>query len=359
MNATTQLHALGQSVWLDNITRELLDSGTLQRYCEQLSVTGLTSNPTIFDQAIRNTGAYDKAIQHKTKEGKSGDVLFFELAIEDLTRAAALFHPVYEASGGADGWVSLELSPLLADDTEATIQAAKRLHAQAQCPNLFIKIPGNAAGVPAIEEAIFAGVPINVTLLFSRRQYLAAAGAYWRGIQRRIAVGLDPKVNSVASIFVSRWDKAVAGEVPGALMNRLGLAVSRQIYKSYRERLLTEEGQVFELTGVLPQRLLWASTGSKDPQLSETYYVEALAAPHTICTMSEKTLHALAERNQLNGAMKEDGDDAEAVLAEFSQAGVDIEALAARLQLEGVQSFSKSWGKLLAIIADKSGIRPA
>ncbi|WP_062117126.1 transaldolase [Collimonas pratensis] len=359
MNATARLHALGQSLWLDNITRELLNNGTLRRYYEQLSVTGLTSNPTIFDQAIRNTDAYDEAIRYKTKEGKSGDVLFFELAIEDLTRAAAVFRRTYEASEGIDGWVSLELSPLLANDTEATIQAAKRLHAQAQCPNLFIKIPGNAAGVPAIEEAIFAGIPINVTLLFSRRQYLAAADAYRRGIQRRIAAGLDPKVNSVASIFVSRWDKAVAGKVPSALNNCLGLAVSRQIYRSYREHIATEEAQTFKRTGAFSQRLLWASTSSKDPQLAETYYVEALMAPNTISTMSEKTLGALAERNRLNDVMEEDGGDAEAILTQFSQVGVDIEELATQLQLEGVQSFSKSWGKLLAVIADKSGVRPA
>ncbi|WP_211451368.1 transaldolase [Collimonas antrihumi] len=354
MNATTQLHAFGQSLWLDNITRELLDSGTLQRYCVDFSVTGLTSNPTIFERAIRNTKAYDQAIHSKTKEGKSGEALFFELAIDDLKRAAALFRPAFETSDGVDGWVSLEVSPLLANDTAGTIEAAKRLHALADCPNLFIKIPGNEAGVPAIEEAIFAGVPVNVTLLFSREQYIAAADAYWRGIQRRIGAGLDPKVNSVASIFVSRWDKAVAGKISGELNNRLGLAISGQIYKTYRERLASADAHRFALAGALSQRLLWASTGSKDPQISETYYIEALAAPHTVNTMPEKTLHALAQLGGLNGVMHEDGGDAEQVLTAFALADVDIVAIAVQLQLEGAQSFSKSWHDLLTLIAEKS-----
>ena len=354
MKATTQLHDLGQSLWLDNITRELLDSGTLQRYCSELSVTGLTSNPTIFDQAIRNTGAYDVAIQQKVKEGKSDEALFFELALEDLTRAAALFRPAYEASNGIDGWVSLEVSPLLADDATATIEEAGRLHAQAHCPNLFIKIPGTAAGVHAIEESIFAGIPVNVTLLFSREQYIAAADAYWRGIQRRIDAGLDPKVNSVASIFVSRWDKAVIDKVPSALRNRLGVAIAGRTYKTYCERFASAEWRKLAGAGALPQRLLWASTGTKDPQFPDTYYIEALAAPNTINTMPENTLHAFAEHGKLAGAMHESGGNAESVLAEFSQAGVDIVALAARLQTEGAQSFNKSWSDLMAVIASKS-----
>lgn len=355
MKATTQLHALGQSLWLDNITRELLNSGTLQRYCSEFSVTGLTSNPTLFDQAIENTEAYDDAIHRKAKEGKAGEALFFELALEDLTQAAALFRPAYEATGGVDGWVSLEVSPLLADDAAGTIEEAKRLHARAQCPNLFIKIPGTSAGVLAIEESIFAGVPVNVTLLFSREQYIAAADAYWRGIQRRIDAGLDPKVNSVASLFVSRWDKAVMGKIPLALHNRLGVAIAQRTYKTYRERLASPDWRKLADAGALPQRLLWASTGTKDPQISDTYYIEALAAPHTINTMPEKTLHALAARGELIGVMPEDGGDAEAVLANFAQAGVDIVALATQLQREGAQSFSKSWGDLLAAIALKSG----
>jgi transaldolase len=354
MNATTQLQAFGQSLWLDNITRELLTSGTLQRYCKEFSVTGLTSNPTIFNQAIGSTDAYDQAIKQKTSQGKAGETLFFELAIEDLKQAAALFLPAYDASNGVDGWVSLEVSPLLADDTAGTIAEAKRLHALAQCPNLFIKIPGTAAGVPAIEEAIFSGVPVNVTLLFSREQYVAAADAYWRGILRRIGAGLDPKVNSVASIFVSRWDKAVAEKVPETLHNRLGLAISQQIYQAYRERLASEEAQKFDLAGALPQRLLWASTGAKDPKISDTFYIEALAAPHTVNTMPEKTLLAFVQHGALHGVMQEDGADSEAVLATFAEHGVDVTALAAQLQVEGAESFRQSWSELLTAIADKS-----
>ena len=356
MKASTQLQQLGQSLWLDNITRELLDSGTLQRYCEQYAITGLTSNPTIFDQAIGASGAYDEAIRAKVKQGKSGVALFFELALEDLRRAAQLLRPVHQASGGVDGWVSLEVSPLLADDGAATAAEAKRLHALADCPNLFIKIPGTAAGLGAIEEAIFAGVPVNVTLLFSREQYLAAADAYWRGITRRIGAGLDPKVNSVASLFISRWDKAVAvaGKLPPALDNRLGLAIAGRAYRAYRERQDSPRAQQFAAAGAYSQRLLWASTGSKDPALPETYYVEALAAPRTIDTMPEKTLLALAEKTSLAGAaMAPDGGESEATLAELARAGIDVDALAARLQIEGAQAFSKSWTDLLAVIAKK------
>ncbi|TAL53496.1 transaldolase [Pandoraea sp.] len=354
MNATTQLHELGQSLWLDNITRELLDSGTLDRYRKEFCITGLTSNPTIFDQAIGRTDAYDAAIRQKVKDGKSGEALFFELAIEDLTRAAALFRPTYDATGGVDGWVSLEVSPLLADDAAGTIDAAVRLHASARCPNLFIKIPGTPAGIRAIEEAIFAGVPVNVTLLFSREQYVAAADAYWRGIQRRIDAGLDPKVNSVASIFVSRWDKAVAGKVPFALRNRLGIAIARRTYKAYRERFASAAWARFADAGALPQRLLWASTGAKDPQISDTYYVEALAAPYTINTMPEKTLNAFAAHGELIGVMQEDGSDAETTLDNFAKAGIDIVALADELQREGAQSFKQSWQDLMNAIETKS-----
>ncbi|HCE09554.1 MAG TPA: transaldolase [Oxalobacteraceae bacterium] len=355
MIATTQLHALGQSLWLDNITRGLLTSGTLQRYVTEFSVTGLTSNPTIFDQAIGDTGAYDDAIQQKVGEGKSGEALFFELALQDLTQAAALFRPVHEATGGVDGWVSLEVSPLLSDDVDGTIDAARQLHASARCPNLFIKIPGTAAGIHAIEEAIFAGVPVNVTLLFSREQYIAAADAYWRGIQRRIEADLDPKVNSVASIFISRWDKAVADKVPPALRNRLGVAIARRAYKAYCERLASPAWRKFADAGALTQRLLWASTGTKDPQLPQTYYVEALAAPNTVNTMPEKTLLALAAHAESLVVMPEDGGDAESVLADFAHADVDVMALASQLQVEGAQSFSKSWRDMLAVIASKSG----
>ena len=354
MNATTRLHELGQSLWLDNITRDLLSSGTLKRYCTDFSVTGLTSNPTIFDEAIRNSTAYDEALHRKAREGKAGEQLFFELALEDLTQAAALFRPVHEATGGIDGWVSLEVSPLLANDAGATVEAAKRLHKQARCSNLFIKIPGTRAGVEAIEESIFAGVPVNVTLLFSCEQYIAAADAYCRGIQRRINARLDPKIASVASIFVSRWDKAVMDKVSPALRNRLGIAISGQVYKAYRERLASTGWRKLADAGALSQRLLWASTGTKDPQLPQSYYIEALAAPDTINTIPEKTLLAYSKDGAVNGVMREDGGNSETMLADFAKAGVDIQALAAQLQLEGAQSFTKSWADLMAVIASKS-----
>lgn len=362
MNATTRLHALGQRLWLDNITRDLLDNGTLQRYCTELSVSGLTSNPTIFEQAIRNTGAYDEAIRHATAAGKTGEVLFLDLALADLRRAAAVFLPIHAASGGVDGLVSLEVSPLLADDAAATVAEAKRLYALAQCANLLIKIPGTPAGVQAIEETIFAGVPVNVTLLFSREHYVAAADAYWRGIRRRLAAGLDPRVNSVASLFISRWDHALTGTLPPALNNRLGLAVAGQTYAAYRARQASDEWRRLADAGARPQRLLWASTGTKDPQLPESYYVEALAAPDTIDTLPEKTLLAFAAQGAqgaAHGVMPEDGGAAESVLADFARAGVDRTALAARLQREGAQAFSRSWSGLLAVIAAKSGLPDA
>ena len=356
MNATRQLHAMGQSLWLDNITRGLLTSGTLSRYIDELSVTGLTSNPTIFDHAIRNADFYDEAIRKKALAGKSGEALFFELALEDLTRAANLFRPVHDATGGVDGWVSLEISPLLADDTAGTIKAAAQLHARAQRPNLFIKIPGTRAGVAAIEETIFAGVPVNVTLLFSREHYIAAAGAYMRGLERRMAAGLDPKVASVASIFVSRWDVAVKDRVSAGLRNRLGIAIAMRTYKAYRDLLASPRWQKLTASGARPQRLLWASTGTKDPAASDTLYVEALAAPDTIDTIPEKTLIAFADHGKVEHAMRFDGGDAEAVIQEFNRAGVDDEALAADLQREGAEAFAKSWRDLMACIAAKGKV---
>ena len=356
MNATRQLHDLGQSLWLDNITRGLLTSGTLRRYIAELSVTGLTSNPSIFDHAIKNAGFYDDAIRKKALAGKSGEELFFELALEDLTQAADLLRPIHGATSGIDGWVSLEVSPLLADDTAASIKAAAQLHARAQRPNLFIKIPGTRAGLPAIEETIFAGVPVNVTLLFSREQYIAAAEAYMRGIERRIAAGLASKVASVASIFVSRWDVAVNDKVPDKLRNRLGIAIAIRTYDAYRRLLASPRWRKLAGSGALPQRLLWASTGTKDPEASDTLYVEALAAPDTINTMPEKTLHAFAEHGEVKIALPTDGGDAEEVLGAFAQAGVDDAALAAQLQREGTQSFDKSWNDLMNCIALKSDL---
>jgi transaldolase len=354
MTNTQKLHALGQSLWLDNITRELLTSGTLAGYIRDFSITGLTSNPTIFEHAIGSGGFYDESIREKAARGLSGEALFFELALEDLRQAADLFREAHDATNGVDGWVSLELSPLLAKDTAGSIKAAVRQHAQAARPNLFIKIPGTPEGVPAIEEAIFAGVPINVTLLFSRGQYLAAAEAYMRGIERRIAAGLDPKVASVASLFVSRWDVAVKDAVSPALRNRLGIAIAMRTYQAYRELLVSSRWQKLADAGARPQGMLWASTGTKDPAAPDTLYIEALAAPDTINTIPEKTLHAFADHGKLGAAMPVDGGDAEAVLDAFRREGVDDEALAARLQVEGAEAFSRSWRALLSSLQSKS-----
>jgi transaldolase len=354
MKATQTLYNLGQSIWLDNITRDLLDSGTLKRYIDELSVTGLTSNPTIFDHAIKRSTAYDAAIREKVSRGKSGEVLFFELALEDLTRAATLFRPVHDRTGGVDGWVSLEVSPLLAYDTSSTLAAAKDLHTRAGQRNLFIKIPGTKEGLPAIEEAIFAGVPINVTLLFSREQYLAAAEAFLRGVERRIDAGLPPGVGSVASVFISRWDSAVMGKVPDSLRDQLGIAIAKRTYKAYRTFLDGARWQRALNAGVRPQRLLWASTGTKDPKASDVLYVKALAAPFTVNTMPEGTLMALADHGEAGAILPTDGGDCEEILAGFAKAGVDVDALAAQLQADGAKSFVSSWNELLAVIDSKS-----
>ncbi len=353
MKATQLLHNLGQSIWLDNITRDLLTSGTLKRYIDELSVTGLTSNPTIFDHAIKNSSAYDVAIREDLAKGKSGEALFFDLALEDLTQAADLFRPIYDRTDGVDGWVSLEVSPLLAHDTTSTLAAAKELHSRAGRPNLLIKIPGTKEGLPAIEEAIFAGVPINVTLLFSREQYVAAAEAFLRGIERRIEAGLKPEVGSVASVFVSRWDAAVAGKVPAALNNQLGIAIAKRTYKAYRDLLGSPRWQRIYNAGARPQRLLWASTGTKDPKASDVLYIKALAAPFTVNTMPEGTLKALADHGELSEIMSADGGDCEAVLDQFAKAGTDVYALAAKLQEEGAKSFVASWKDLMGVIDSK------
>jgi len=354
MNATRQLHDLGQSLWLDNITRDLLTTGTLKRYIDLLSVTGLTSNPTIFDHAIKSSAAYDAAIRAGLAQGKSGEKLFFELAQDDLARAADLFRPVWEKTCGVDGFVSLEVSPLLARDATTTLAAARDLWARAARPNLFIKIPGTREGLPAIEEAIFAGVPVNVTLLFSREHYLAAADAYLRGIERRIAAGLPPDVASVASLFVSRWDVAVAGKVPAALANRLGIAIAQRAYSAYCDLLASPRCQRVLNAGARPQRLLLASTGTKDPKAPDILYVRSLAAPLTVNTMPESTLKAFADHGEIGEPMRADGGDCEAVLAAFTGAGIDLAALAARLQDEGAAAFVASWNELMAVIASKS-----
>ncbi len=353
MKATQRLHDLGQSLWLDNITRGLLVKGTLRHYVGELSVTGLTSNPTIFDQAIKNTDFYNDAIRQKVREGKAGEALFFELALEDLTQAADLFRPIYDATGGTDGMASLEVSPLLANDTAGSIKEATDLYAKAKRPNLLIKIPGTAEGIPAIEEAIFRGVPINVTLLFSREQYVAVAEAYLRGIERRIAAGLGPKVGSVASLFISRWDKAVMGKVPEELRNCLGIAIAKRTCKAYRDLLASPRWKKLAAAGAQPQRLLWASTGTKDPKASDVLYIEALAAPDTIATMPEETLLAFADHGKVGDVLPFDGGDAEEMIARFRRAGIDDTALAAQLQKEGAQSFSKSWNDLMERLTSK------
>ena len=354
MNMTKELHDLGQSLWLDNITRDMLDDGTLRRYIEQLSITGLTSNPTIFDEAIGKGAAYAKGIRQKATAGLTGGDLFVELALEDLRRAADLFRPEFDRTQGIDGWVSMEVSPLLANDTPGTVAAALSIHKQAAKPNLYVKIPGTPAGVPAIEAAIFAGVPVNVTLLFSREQYLKVADAYMRAIERRLAAGLDPKINSVASLFVSRWDRAVADKVPPELRNRLGIAIMQRTYRAHCELIAGRRWKDLEAKGARKQRTLWASTGNKDPNAPADLYVGALVAPDTIDTMPEKTLLAFAQSGKVAGVMSKDGADAEQVLERFARAGIDVDALATQLQIDGAASFVKSWTELLKRIEEKS-----
>ncbi len=349
MNATRTLHDAGQSLWLDNITRELLDSGELKRYRADYTITGLTSNPSIFDKAI-GSGVYDDAIRAKAARGLSGEDLFFELAIEDLQRAADIFRPIHDATDGVDGWVSLEVSPTLAYDTDATVREAKTLHARAARDNLFIKIPGTSQGLPAIEECIAAGVPINVTLLFSADQYLAAADAYLKGLQRRVEQGLDPAVGSVASVFMSRWDAAVAARIPDDLQDRLGLAVGMKTYAAYRSLMDSDRSQRLENAGARVQRLLWASTSTKDPAASDTLYVHGLGAPFTVNTMPGETLQAFADHGQVGDPLPADGGDADDVLARFAEAGIDVAALAAELQTKGAHAFVESWEELLSTI---------
>src|SRR5499427_9400519 len=356
MKATRILHDLGQSLWLDNITRNLLRTGVLRRYIDELSVTGLTSNPTIFDHAIKNSGDYDDAIKSRLANGKSGEKLFFEVALEDLTQAADLFRPIHDRTCGVDGWVSLEVSPLLAHDTKSSIAVAKELHAQARRPNLLIKIPGTPEGLPAIEEAIFAGVPVNVTLLFSDDQYVAAANAFMRGIERRIEAGLKPDVSSVASIFISRWDVAVTGKVPKALNDRLGIAIAKRAYKAYLALLNSPRWMRAYNSGARPQRLLWASTGTKDPEASDVLYVKSLAAPFTVNTMPEGTLKAFADHGTVRPALPADGGNSEAELARFADAKIDVHALAKQLQHEAAKSFVKSWNELMGVISTKSAV---
>ncbi len=354
MNPLYKLQHAGQSIWLDNITRGMLDDGTLKHYIDHLAVTGLTSNPSIFNKAIEGSELYDDAIHQKTREGKSGEALFFELALDDLRRAADLFHPIHDATQTIDGWVSLEVSPLLAADAAATIESALQLHASAARPNLFIKIPGTEAGLVAIEESVFKGVPINVTLLFSSEQYIQAATAYMRGIERRLRADLDPRVASVASLFISRWDVAVQNQVAPEMRNRLGIAIAKSTYEAYRELLATPRWQTLAHAGAMPQRLLWASTGTKDPAAPDTLYIQALAAADTINTMPAATLEAFADHGLVQETVPPDGGDYRTTLAAFSRAGINQTQLSEQLQKEGTASFSKSWNELLACIERKS-----
>jgi transaldolase len=354
MQATKQLSSAGQSIWLDNITRDLLRTGTLEQYIRDLSVTGLTSNPSIFDSAVKHGTAYDAQMRAAGWPGLSYEELFFELALEDITRAADLFQPIHERTAGVDGWVSLEVSPLLAADATSTLAEAKELHARAKRPNLFIKIPGTPDGLEAIEEAIFAGIPINVTLLFSAKQYQAAADAWLRGVERRIDAGLNPNVASVASLFVSRWDVAVAGKVPSSLEGRLGLAIAQEAYKAYSQHLQSARWRRALNAGARPQRLLFASTGTKDPKAPDTLYVKGLIAPLTVNTMPETTLHAFASHGQVGEQLSPDGGESAEVLRAFTRQGVDLEALAERLQTEGAAAFVASWKELLGVIAAKT-----
>jgi transaldolase len=353
MTATERLHESGQSIWLDNITREMLDSGQLQTYIDDYSVTGLTSNPSIFDKAIA-AGGYDDAIREKGARGTQAEPLFFELAIEDLRRAADAFLPVHERTAGLDGWVSLEVSPLLAHDPETTVEVAKELYNEAARPNLLIKIPGTKEGLLAIEEAIAAGIPVNVTLLFSAGQYAAAADAYMRGIDRRIEAQQDPVVGSVASVFMSRWDVAVQDQVPPHLRDRLAVAIGLQVYRAYRDVMDADRWQRLQSAGARMQRLLWASTSTKDPRAPEDLYLQCLGAPFTVTTVPEATLRAFHDHGHVGTPMPADGGDSDATLADFTGAGVDPDALAAKLQSDGAKSFVDAWNDLIAHIDEQS-----
>jgi transaldolase len=351
MNQNTQkLCGQGVSLWLDNLTREMLDNGVLTNYITDLSVTGLTSNPSIFEAAIAKTDYYDKAISKISYSGLSDEDVFFSLAIKDIHRAADLFLPVYQKTNGLDGFVSIEVSPLLAYDTENTIKAAKEIHRKVNRPNAFIKIPGTPQGLPAIEMAIAAGIPVNVTLLFSAEQYLAAAEAYLRGIEARINKGLNPDIRSVASVFVSRWDKAVADTSPLELRNKLGIAIMQKTFQVYCQFLSSQKVKRVMNFGVFPQRLLWASTGTKDPNASDILYVKNLVAPYTVNTIPEKTLLAFADHGETGEPLTGDTKSADQIISQFEALSVNYQQLAVQLQKEGAEAFNQSWGNLLKAI---------
>ncbi len=354
MNPNQELHDAGQSIWIDSITREMVNSGTLKHYIDDLAVTGLTSNPSIFDKALQGSADYDAQIQELLDAGRSGEDLFFELAITDLQAAADLFARVHEETDGVDGMVSLEVSPELAYDTDKTTAAAADLAARADRPNLFIKIPGTEQGLPSIHDTIAAGIPVNVTLLFDQHQYLAQSDAYMRGIEDRIENGLDPAVTSVASIFVSRWDVAIAGKVPDELADGLGITASVKTYAVHNEVYESERWQKLATKGARPQRLLFASTSTKDPSWDDTRYVKALAAPDTVNTMPEETVLAFADHGEVGEMVPPDGGDVDARLAAYEEAGIDVDALGAQLQTEGAEKFVASWTDLLSCIEGKT-----
>ena len=354
MNENTKnLHQLGVSIWLDNITREMLDNGILKNYIDDFCITGLTSNPSIFEAAIAKTSYYDETIRSYTHPGLSHEEVFFKLAIEDIRRAADLFIPVYQKTNGLDGFVSIEVSPLLAYDAENTIRSARDIFSRVGRPNVFIKIPGTPEGLPAIEKVIAEGIPVNVTLLFSAEQYSAAAEAVLKGIETRIEKGLDPCVNSVASVFVSRWDKAVAAKAPAELLNKLGIAVMQKTYSAYLDFLRSPRVQRLMNFGVFPQRLLWASTGTKDPNASDILYVKNLAAPYTVNTIPENTLMAYADHGEEGELLNGDASSADKIIGQFRELSVDYFTLAEQLQAEGADAFKKSWDNLIRSIADK------
>ncbi len=353
MTGLKTLQDRGQSIWLDSISRELLETGTLSRYIANLSVTGLTSNPTIFERAIAASDRYDAAIRAHVEPEFPAERLFFDFALEDIVAAADLFRPIYDASGGRDGFASIEVSPTLADDAARSVAEGKALFARAERPNVLIKVPGTAAGLLAIEELIAAGIPVNVTLLFSRAQYRAAAEAYLRGIEQRVQAGRSAHVPSVASLFVSRWDGPTASRLPAELANRLGIAIAQRTFQVYREILASDRWRRLAQAGAQPQRLLWASTGTKDPALPTGYYLTALAAEGTVNTVPEKTLLAFAESGAVEGVLDDDTAEADAVVAAVVEAGIDVDALAVKLQAEGRDSFVESWNDLLACIESK------
>jgi len=353
MKKTKSLALAGQSVWIDDITRPMLTEGTLARYISEYGVTGLTSNPTIYSKAVAQGHHYDDIILAGARPGRTDEEIFYDLALRDLGEAADLFRDIYLRTDGVDGFVSLEVSPLLSDDAKASVYWATELHRRAARPNLFIKIPGTTAGLVAIEESIFAGIPVNVTLLFSAEQYRSAAEAYLRGIERRIDAGLSTDVPSVASLFVSRWDVAANPGLPPELKNRLGIAVSRKAYALSLELHSSARWRRAMNFGMRPQRLLFGSTSTKDPSASDTLYVSSLVAPYTVDTIPEKTLLAFADHGELGRQCDRDTGEADTILTRVRASGVDVNALAARLQREGTESFDKSWRELLASIQSR------